>query len=271
MTDYAAILEAVLAAEVEEAARQGDEVDSVPRPGADAGAIARAEQARERTFAPSYRAFLEVCDGWEHFAWGVSLFGTSELVGEDYDDALETLEYDEELTEELEAALIIGRNENDATLILLCDDGAVVEHLYGEEERWPDLGAYLRSRIDTLAEMRGYALQAIGRTEREWDPAFRAADDAALVAELRARLAEPRADLEAPNPAAFVDADADPAVTPAELVLCDEQGDVSASVDLGLVLYLGAAPTRDETLACVRAFRARFPCRGRSGGSWPAP
>src|SRR5262249_29673907 len=124
---YAEIIAEVLEVEGEEAARHDDECDSIARPGASQDAIAAAEQARGRAFHASYRAFLATCDGWEHFAWGVSLFGTEDLAGERYADAIETLGYTEDAPEEITGALVIGANENDATLILMVDSGEVID------------------------------------------------------------------------------------------------------------------------------------------------
>ena len=255
---YAEIVAEVLEAERVAAERQGDEVDSKPRPPASEEAIAKAEEARGMRFSDAYRTFLRTCDGWDHFAWGISLFGTEELAGEAYDEVLETLSYTDDVPDELEAALIIGANENDATLIMLLESGEVVDHLYEEKQRWPDLESYLRSRVTVLEEMGERAREARMRTEREWDPAVRAADDAALADELRAVLAAAEPDLPAIDRAALADGRAGPTPGPAELVLRNEDGDIGASLDLGLVLYLGAAPTREETLATFRAFRRHF-------------
>ena len=263
VNDFTAIIEQVLEVERQEAERKGDEMDSIPRPGASPDAIAKAEAARGRTFVDAYRAFLATCDGWDHFAWGISLFGTEELSGEEYDDAVETLGYTDDVPAELEAALIIGKNENDATVILLLDTGEVVDHLYEETERFPDLGAYLLDRKQTLLEMREDARQAAVRTEREWDPAVRAADDAAITDELRSVVrvaARPPAAIAAAG--AFADPAATPTPAPKDLVALDGDGELAAALDLGIVLYLGACPTRDETLATFRAFRRAFPFPG---------
>src|SRR5262249_46783979 len=58
---------------------------------------------------------------------------------------------------------------------------------------------------------------------------------------------------------------ATPTPAPDELVARGD-GRVRAAVELGLVLYLGACPTRDEVIATFRAFRAAFPFSG--GMTW---
>src|SRR5947209_2268164 len=83
--------------------------------------------------------------------------------------------------EELEQALIIGTNENDATLIMLLDSGEVVDFLYEETERYPSIAEYLKSRKDTLLAMREAAHKQRGIVEREWTPEFRRRDDDALT------------------------------------------------------------------------------------------
>jgi len=255
VTDYAAIIEDVLAKEREEAERQGDDSDSKPGDPATDEAIAKAEAALDRTFHESYRALLKTCDGWEYFSWGVSLFSTQQLI-DDYEDAEETLSYSEEVPEELQSALIIGANENDATLYMLCDDGSVVRHLYEEEERWPDLGAFLRSRIETLNDMQRWAGEASERTELEWDPEFREEDDAALVEDLKAvwRPTQPKTHT--------LEFTKEETPAPSDLVARDEDGELTAALDLGFVLFLGFCPTKDEVLETFAAFRETFPFEG---------
>lgn len=257
---YREIVEQVLAAEQAEADRTGDEHDSEPRPPASEADIAAAEGELGKALHPSYREFLLTHDGWRHFEWGLSLFGTAELSGETYEYALETRSYDEGLTDELEAAVIIGSSEDNASLVMMTEAGEVVEHMYAEEDRHPDLATFLRERITTLARMRESALAAIARTEREWDPEVRAAEDSELTVELREVLARRGELAPLPDPAAFVREGAEP-VAPADLSIVDDEdgGEPIASLDLGLVLYLGAAPTAGEVLAAFRAFRRSFP------------
>lgn len=252
--DYQAIIDDVLAKEREEAERQGDELYSKPHPPATDEAIAAAEQKLERAFPESYRAFLKAANGWEHFAWGVSLFSTDDLCGEEMEGAKETLSYSEDLEDEVKAALPIGASEDNATVILLCEDGSVMRHLYEEIGRWPDMAAYLRSRIQTLNEMQQSANEANERVEREWDDDFRTADNTELVAELREAFVT-----HTPNAldvSAHIVADAT-TPNPEELVVHDDDL-IAAAVDLGFVLFLGFSPTEDETLQTYRAFREVF-------------
>ena len=51
--------------------------------------------------------------------------------------------------------------------------GEVVEWMYEEESRHPDLATYLETRKTTLLEMRADANVHAKRTEAEWDPKFR--------------------------------------------------------------------------------------------------
>ncbi len=252
--DYQAIIDDVLAKEREEAERQGDETESEPQPPATDEAIAAAEQALERTFPESYKAFLKAANGWEYFAWGVSLFSTEDLIGDAMEEAEETLSYSEDLEDEVKAALPIGASEDNATVILLCEDGSVMRHLYEEIGRWPDMAAYLRSRIQTLNEMQQSANEANERVEREWDDDFRTADNTELVAELReAFVTHTPKTLEL---SAHVVADAT-TPKPEELVVHDDDL-IAAAVDLGFVLFLGFSPTEDETQQTYRAFREVF-------------
>jgi hypothetical protein len=258
---YREIVDRVVAAERAEAERTGDECDSEPRPGASEADIAAAEGKLGKPLHPSHREFLLAHDGWRHFAWGMSLFGTAELTGEDYECALETRSYDEDLTGELEASIIIGASEDNASLVMITPGGEVVEHMYSEDERHPDLATFLDSRIAVLDEMRSSALAAIAATEREWDSEVRAAEDAELTAELRELLASRGELAPLPDPDAFVREGAEP-VAVTDLAVVDEDGEPLVSIDLGFVLYLGAAPTADEVLACFRAWRRCFPVAG---------
>jgi pentatricopeptide repeat protein len=263
---YAAIIEEVLEVERQEAERQEAEVYSKPRPPADDDAIAAAEKARGREFSAPYRAFLKACNGWEAFSWGISLYGTDDLSGEAYDWAEEVLSYSEDVEEELEKSLLIGKNENDATIIMLLDSGEVVDFLYEETGRFEDLAAYLLSRKTTLLRMRDRAHEAASRTEREWDPEFRKSDDAGLAEELRevakgAGTPPPRGE-PAGDLASLEDGEAGPTPSPTDLVAKNEDGEIVAAVELGLILYLGAAPTEEETLETFRAFRRAFPVKG---------
>ena len=266
---YASIAQAVLAMEAEEAARQGEETDSRPRPPASADAIAAAEAVRGRAFPESYRAFLRSFDGWDYFEWGLSLFGTAELSGEAYDDAMEVFSYGDDHPDELAAGLLIGASEDNASRVLLLDSGEVVEWRYEEEGRHPDLASFLARREQTLIEMREQAFACAAATRRQWDPEVRAAADAALEAELRSVL-EAAPPTDEPQLDGLPPMDSDLAeIAAADLVFYEgdedvalEDGDVSAEVGLGLVLYLGAAPTHDEVLATYRAFRKHFPVQG---------
>lgn len=262
MASYREIIDEVLALERSENARRGDETDSAPRPPATAAQITAAEAARHRAFHPSLREFLACANGWEHFAWGISLFGTDDFEGASYDTALETLGYSDDVPDELAAALLIGCNDNDATLIMLLDSGEVVDFLYEETRRYPDLASYLLARKTTLLDMRERAMAAIARTEHDWQPEVRRADDHALTAALRDAVASAPALPPAIDPASLRIPDAGPTPRAAELVARGDDGRVTASIELGVVLYLGAAPSRDEVIATFRAFRRAFPFTG---------
>lgn len=251
--DYQAIIDDVLAKEREEAERNDEESDSNPHPPATDEAIASAEQKLERTFPDAYKEFLKTANGWEYFSWGISLFGTDDLIGDAMEQAEETLSYSEDLTDEAKAALPIGVDENNATVILLRDDGSVLRHLYEVEERWPDIAAYLRSRITTIEKMQDWASDAIDRVEQEWNDDFRAQDNAELVADLRETFVA-----HAPK-TLDVSAHVTDATTPKpeDLVVRDED-EIVAAVDLGFVLFLGFSPTDEETTATYRAFREVF-------------
>jgi hypothetical protein len=58
----------------------------IPNPAASALAIKRAEKRLRRTLPPSYRAFLQLHDGWPRFFGGASLLGTANLGHRKYED-----------------------------------------------------------------------------------------------------------------------------------------------------------------------------------------
>lgn len=264
---YRTIVEETLRIEKEESERRGNDrhSKSKPRSPASEEAIAKAEKKREKPFHESYKTFLRAFNGWEHFAWGLSLFGTDEIFGEEYEDDWEVFTYgDEPLPDELEAGLLIGSSEDGADRVLLLPSGEVVEWMYEEESRHPDLATYLETRKTTLLEMRADAIVHAKRTEAEWDPKLRQKEDKDVEVELRKALAEtakaktPRTHSAPPK----VTKPAPKAVDPADLVV-KKGKEVVAYVGLGVVLYLGAAPTKDEVLATWRAFRRRFPVKGK--------
>lgn len=280
---YRSIAKEVLRLEVLDGERQGDspdEITSKPGPPASDKAIAKAEKKRKRTFHPAYRAFLKTFDGWHHFSWGTSLYGTKELSsGSTYEEDSEVFEYGDPLPKELADGLLIGFSENDASRVILLESGEVVDWMYEEEARYPDLASYLDSRRTTLLEMAESAREAVSTTEAEWDPKQRAAEDKALEKELakvlesasrstsgkasskkKAKHAKGSVARASSNGAPGTSASVKE-VKPSELVLRKGR-EIVAEVGLSLVLYLGAAPTKDEVLASFRAFRKRFPVKG---------
>lgn len=58
----------------------------IPNPAASQLAIQRAEERMGRALPPSYRAFLELHDGWPRFFDGASLLGTANLGLRKYED-----------------------------------------------------------------------------------------------------------------------------------------------------------------------------------------
>lgn len=58
----------------------------IPNPAASEVAIKRAEERVGRSLPPSYRAFLELHDGWPRFFDGASLLGTANLGLRQYED-----------------------------------------------------------------------------------------------------------------------------------------------------------------------------------------
>ncbi len=58
----------------------------IPNPAASELAIERAEERMGRKLPPSYRAFLELHDGWPRFLDGASLLGTANLGLRQYED-----------------------------------------------------------------------------------------------------------------------------------------------------------------------------------------
>jgi hypothetical protein len=58
----------------------------IPNPAASEVAIARAQKRIGRRLPPSYRAFLELHDGWPRFFDGASLLGTANLGRRKYDE-----------------------------------------------------------------------------------------------------------------------------------------------------------------------------------------
>lgn len=58
----------------------------IPNPAASELALAKAEERLGRPLPPSYRAFLELHDGWPRFFDGASLLGTANLGLRQYED-----------------------------------------------------------------------------------------------------------------------------------------------------------------------------------------
>jgi hypothetical protein len=58
----------------------------IPNPAASEVALRRAERRLKRRLPPSYRAFLELHDGWPRFFDGASLLGTANLGHRKYED-----------------------------------------------------------------------------------------------------------------------------------------------------------------------------------------
>jgi hypothetical protein len=58
----------------------------IPNPAASEVALKRAERRLKRRLPPSYRAFLELHDGWPRFFDGASLLGTANLGHRKYED-----------------------------------------------------------------------------------------------------------------------------------------------------------------------------------------
>lgn len=58
----------------------------IPNPAASALAVKRAEKRLRRALPPSYRAFLQLHDGWPRFFDGASLLGTATLGHRKYED-----------------------------------------------------------------------------------------------------------------------------------------------------------------------------------------
>ena len=261
---YKAIADEILALEEEYAERQGDgeERSSAPRPAASAAAIAKAERALKRKLPSSFVELLKVFDGWDHFSWGLSIFGTRELSDASrYADAREVFGYgDDPIPDELERGVLIAQDENDATRVLLLESGEVVDWMYEERERYPDVAAFLSSRKGVLLDMAARAREARERLEREWSAAYRSESDRAL--EVEAAEALKRAGPAPIERLAAVKRPWPKAAKATELV-AKKGRSVVAEVGLGVVLYLGAAPTRDEVFATIRAFREHFPFKGK--------
>src|SRR5215831_8797707 len=119
MTDlaarYRAIADEVLPLEAAYAQRRGDEADSRPRPPASDAGIAAAEQKLERRLPESYEAFLRTFDGWEHFSWGTSIFGTEGLRRGAYEDARKVFgDCADPIPKELSDGLLIDESDDDA-------------------------------------------------------------------------------------------------------------------------------------------------------------
>ncbi|MFI2433063.1 type VI immunity family protein [Streptomyces sp. NPDC018693] len=233
---------------------------------ASASALAEAQRIRDGGLPPEYLEFLRLHDGWQGFPWGITLFGTAELIDADgaYPYHEETLE-DCEAPEELRDALVIGACDNDPLLVLLLDSGEVVDFLYEEEGRYPDFGAYLAGRLEAVQEYLDQLLAYEDAARTDWTPAHRAAKDARLLDELRRTPNSGPAAPVATTPPAHDPMP--PAVEPGDLVVGKKKS--KASVMLSLVLYLGAYPSPDEVVGCFRAFRRHFPIDGTM--AWAVP
>jgi tetratricopeptide (TPR) repeat protein len=275
MPELAAVVAQILALEGEAAKLSGsDEVDSVPGPPASEAAIAAAEAARGVAFPSEYRAFLRAHDGWRNFAWGTSLVSTAQLTSAYSRGYLEDMEDEsaEDVTEEMRAAVVIGASENDASLLLLCPDGSVMDWRYKEERRFPTFSALLANRAATLRRMLDDAAAMEAEIHRARTPKARAKADAKVARDVHKVLrgAAKRRAAKPPEPASKRPA----AKSPSEIV-ARRGKKVVAEVALHLVLYLGSYPTKDEVVAAFRAWRRRFPMRGPlqwmpAGGFFPS-
>ncbi len=255
---YRAIVEETLRLETDEAKRTRElAVKSQPGKPATPDAIARAEKKRKQTFPTAYRTFLQTFDGWKHFSWQDQLHSTKELAGSAYDDATEVFEDCNPLPEELAEALVIGSSDG-ARRFLLLESGEVVEWLYDEKGRYEDFASFLERRKAILLGRASRANEAKAAIEKEWEPKARAKEDAELGKEISSEL---RSWKDVPPPKALrAEAKPPKAVKPSDLV-CRRGKTIVAEVGLGLTLYLGAAPTKDEVIATYRAFRKRFPVK----------
>ncbi|MBG6134265.1 type VI immunity family protein [Longispora fulva] len=263
---HAAIAEIIDVARRTAALEADDELDP---PGGPAGeeAVARAVRRFGDKLSPAYLDFLRQHDGWSDCPWGMRLFSVDELCGEVGEWAkgmLEDLDDDGEMPAELTDAVVIGKCDNTAQTLLLVGSGEVVDFLYEEDCRYPDLNGYLADVLEMVRDV----LRATEREQRsaaeQTDPGWRAEAESTLLAELRAELADaPSEGRPAGPPVPASPGGERPApVTPAELVHRDGDGTELAYVRLNLVLYLGAYPSREELVGAFRAFRRHFPVDG---------
>jgi len=128
----------------------------------------------------------------------------------------------------------------------------------GQTDLLSSITAQVRRWSRKNADAEDAARARVAQTLAEWDPAHRARELAALYTSAKERT-KGRVTLPMPDFAALPKpATTPPATAVSELVA--EEPRIHGG--LGLVVYLAAAPTKDEILATFRAFRKRFPLEG---------
>lgn len=255
------IVDSLYAATREHEALEEYDFVEAPNPPADPDVLA--PLAKELDLPPDYIAFLKHANGWRGVVAGWELLGTADLV-EAQEHAATTFDdcdVDEEVAKN---AIVIGRSENDASMLFYDrrtrkDDGRMelVEWLYEDNARYPAgieafFGALLERARDGIAAEKA----ARAAIEEEWTPAWRANDARAFREALHDRLAQATLSPPlAPERVAGLSALVEDAarLAPASLDAAD------AKLAITLFLYLRGAPSPAEVRASVALFRKHFP------------
>jgi len=135
-----------------------------PQPPATELDLARLARAVDRKLPPSYRAFLEVCNGWKKWSGMQDLLSTDQLLSGSYRAAADRFVASERAHghAQFQDCLVIGISDLDWNCgVYLIDfrspsrggEHDIVRWDLGEIGRWPDMTALLEEQAESLEEM----------------------------------------------------------------------------------------------------------------------
>jgi len=123
--DIAELVRTLVALQVRIYELTDDDRRPVPHPPIDAASLAALERwfaARAAALSPSYRAFLQVCDGIDDYSFSYHLFGSRDLLSPEYDSIAERALGNAASGLERESAddlILIGRHPETRTRLIL--------------------------------------------------------------------------------------------------------------------------------------------------------
>jgi len=136
----------------------GFEEHSRPGPSASEQQLSRVEDKNKLTLPDSYRLFLSIHDGWEHWSGDVALLSTQQILVGEYHDRIEAWRAKQAIEESewLRHYLVIGFSLFVGEHLLIdCSDASEGELLVWDHrvvERFPDFYDYLIDFEGTLRE-----------------------------------------------------------------------------------------------------------------------